>query len=389
VRVRAMVLVAITVAFCSATAASADWPQFHDGPARLGVSVARGLRAGNLGRLRILWRHATGKSREGVNSSAAVRNGVVYIGSDDGRLYAMGARNGSVHWSRSARGRVRSSPAVRGGVVFVGSDAGWIQARKARNGKLIWQRHLGGVVSAPPLVAEHRVYIGSRGGRFYALRAKTGRVVWKRRTWSVWDAAAYRRGTVYVGSDQSKVFAFDADTGHRRWVTSVWGRVRGTPAVTRRRVFVGTDMGRVYSLARRSGAKRWGVSAIYPGHGFVRCAPTVVRGRVVVSLGLTTTPMDGKVKAFRARSGRLLWRAELADYSTSSPAYINGMLIVGSFDHRLYALHADTGREIWTSGWAYQGGLFRRGISSSPAISRGRIVVGVRDGSVYSLGVGR
>ena len=376
-----------TIALVSTAPAYADWPQFHDGPARLGVSVDRGLRRGNVDRLRILWRHATGSSREGVNSSPAVTGGVVYIGSDDGRLYALGARNGSVRWSRWVRGAVRSSPAVSGGRVFVGSDKGWVQARSVRTGRLIWQRYLGGVVSAPPLVAEKRVYVGSRGGKFWALRADTGRIVWKRRTWSVWDAAAYRRGTVYVGSDQSKVWALDADSGHARWVSRVWGRVRGTPAVTRHRVFVGTDMGKLYALDRRSGRKRWGVAALDPGKGFVRCAPTVVDGRVFVSLGLTTTPMDGKVKAFRARNGKLLWRGEMADYSTSSPAYANGLLFVGSFDHQLYAFRADTGKRVWASGWQYQGGMFRRGISSSPAVVGDRVYVGVRDGRVYALGL--
>jgi eukaryotic-like serine/threonine-protein kinase len=379
--------VAVTIALVSATAAFADWPQFHATPARLGVSVHTGLRRRNVDRLRIVWHHATGKTVEGINSSPAVSNGVVYIGSDDGRLYALGARNGSVRWSRWVRGKVRSSPAVRRGVVYIGSDAGWIQARSTRTGNLLWQRHLGGVVSAPPLVAERRVYVGSRGGSFYALRAGNGHVVWKHRTWSVWDAAAYRRGTVYVGSDQSKVWAFDADTGHKRWATDVWGRVRGTPAVTHRRVFVGTDMGKLYSLDRRSGRKRWGVAAVDPGKGFVRCAPTVVGRRVYVSLGLTTTPMDGKLKAFRTRNGKLAWRAEMADYSTSSPAYTNGLLFVGSFDHQLYAFRADSGKKVWSSGWQYQGGMFTRGISASPAIVGDRVYVGVRDGRVYALGL--
>ncbi len=203
------------------------------------------------------------------------------------------------------------------------------------------------------------------------------------------DAPAYRNGTVYVGSDKEMVFAFDASSGRRRWATHVWGRVRSTPAVTGNRLFVGTDMGRVYALGLGTGRKVWNVAAIRPGDGFVRCAAAVAGGRVFVSLGLTTTPMDGKVKAFRARDGRRLWTAEMADYSTSSPAYVNGLVIAGSFDSRLYAFRAGDGREIWTSGWAYQGGFFRRGISSSPAIAGGRIYVGVRDGRLYALGLRR
>jgi glucose dehydrogenase len=262
-----------------------------------------------------------------------------------------------------------------------------VQARSVSNGALLWSRNLGGAVSSSPLVAEGRVYIGSRGGGFYALRAGTGHVVWKRTLWAVWDGAAYRAGTVYVGSDQARVWAFDADTGSKRWMSAVWGRVRSTPAVTDDRVFIGTDNGRVYALNRRTGHKAWTAAAIAPGKGFVRCAPAVASGLVVVSVGLTTTPMDGLLRAFHVRTGKVAWTGQMADYSTSSAAYTNGLFFVGSFDHRLYAFGARHGAEVWNSGWAFQGGFFERGLSASPAISGGRIYIGVRDGRLYALGL--
>ena len=77
----------------------------------------------------------------------------------------------------------------------------------------------------------------------------------------------------------------------------------------------------------------------------------------------------------------------MADYSTSSAAYTYGMFVVGSFDHRLYAFGARHGAELWNSGWSFQGGFFKRGISASPAISGGRIYIGVRDGRLYALGL--
>jgi outer membrane protein assembly factor BamB len=368
------------------TPASADWRQFHGGPARLGVSTEHHLSADNVHRLRVVWSRAAGKSAEGVNASAAVAGSRVFVGSDDGRLYAFGL-GGQVLWAKWVGGAVRSSPAVANGVVFVGSNDGRVQARSAATGALLWTRNLGGVVSSSPLVAEGRVYIGSRGGTFYALATATGRVVWKHSLWSVWDGAAYRGGTIYVGSDRQRVWAFDADTGAKRWMTQVWGRMRSTPAVTDDRVFVGTDNGRVYALNRRTGHKVWMAAAVAPGDGFVRCAPAVAAGLVVVSVGLTTTPMDGTLRAFRVRTGSPAWTGQMADYATSSPAYENGLFFVGSFDHRLYAFGAHHGAEVWTSGWASQGGFFDRGISASPAISGGRIYIGVRDGRLYALGL--
>jgi outer membrane protein assembly factor BamB len=379
-------LIAALVAVVVATPASADWRQFHAGPARLGVSRDHRLKPSNVHRLKVRWSRATGRSAEGINSSAAVAGGRVFVGSDDGRLYAFGV-HGARLWSRRVGGAVRSSPAVSSRTVFVGSERGYVQARAVGSGRPRWSRKLDGAVTSSPLVAEGRVYIGSRGGTFYALSAATGRVVWKRTVWAVWDSAAYRGGVVYVGSDQGRVWAFDADSGTRRWVTRVGGRVRSTPAVTDRRVYVGTDRGRVFGLARRSGHRVWASPAAEPGKGSVRCAPAVAAGLVVVSVGLTTKPMDGRVRAFHQRRGKIAWTAPMTDYATSSPAFVHGMFFVGSFDHRLYAFGAKHGAELWTSGWQYQGGFFDRGISASPAISGGRVYIGVRDGRLYALGL--
>ena len=370
-----------------ATPASAAWTQFHAGPGRLGVSVRSSITASNVGKLHVRWKQSTGASSAGINSSAAVSGGRVFVGSDDGNLYAF-STGGSRLWSKSVGGSVRSSPAVANGMVYVGGDSGVVQARRVRDGGLVWSHRFGKSVTSSPLTAEGRVYIGSRDGTFAALNAQTGHVVWKRSVWAVWDGAAYRGDTVYVASDQSRVWAFDADTGASRWVRPVRGRARGTPAVTDGRVFVGTDSGLLYALNRKTGGVLWSSAVVAPGKGYVRSAPAVTQGVVVVSVGMTTTPMDGKLRAYDVRNGAYRWTGEMGDYSTSSAAVVNGMFVVGSFDHRLYAF-GSTGRLLWTSGWGFQGGFFGRGISASPAVVGDSIYIGVRDGRMYALSLPR
>src|SRR5437016_1960683 len=55
------------------------------------------------------------------DSSPAVVNGVVYIGSSNGKLYAIDATTHLVQWSSTPVGQIISSPAVDNGVVYVGS----------------------------------------------------------------------------------------------------------------------------------------------------------------------------------------------------------------------------------------------------------------------------
>ena len=56
-----------------------------------------------------------------VYSSPAVVGGVVYVGSDDGNVYALNAANGAKLWNYTTGSEVYSSPAVVDGVVYIGS----------------------------------------------------------------------------------------------------------------------------------------------------------------------------------------------------------------------------------------------------------------------------
>jgi outer membrane protein assembly factor BamB len=51
-----------------------------------------------------------------------VAGGTVYVGSQDGQVYALDATTGSLRWSYPTGGPVYSGPAVAGGTVYVGSD---------------------------------------------------------------------------------------------------------------------------------------------------------------------------------------------------------------------------------------------------------------------------
>jgi outer membrane protein assembly factor BamB len=67
----------------------------------------------------VLWTYAAGNF---VESSPAVANGVVYVGSDDYNVYALNAKTGAKLWSYATGDSVHSSPAVANGMVYVCSD---------------------------------------------------------------------------------------------------------------------------------------------------------------------------------------------------------------------------------------------------------------------------
>ena len=104
-----------------------------------------------------------------VESAPAIANGVVYVGSDDGNLYALNATSGAKLWNYTTSGGT-SSPAVAGSVVFVGGFDGNLYALSASTGNKLWNFTLqlpprGGerdlAFFGSPAVVDGRVYIGS------------------------------------------------------------------------------------------------------------------------------------------------------------------------------------------------------------------------------------
>ena len=115
----------------------------------------------------------------GVDSSPAVANGVVYVGSDDNNVYALNASTGAKLWSYNTGGFIGdSSPALANGVVYVGSADDNVYALNASTGATLWSYTTGSAVASSPAVANGVLYVGSLEGGVYLrpeVKARSGK----------------------------------------------------------------------------------------------------------------------------------------------------------------------------------------------------------------------
>lgn len=77
-------------------------------------------------------------------------DGLVYVGGNNGNIYALAAATGKKKWSYSTGEQVFSSPAVVGGTVYAGSANGTIYALNADTGALQWSHPTGKAVYSSP-----------------------------------------------------------------------------------------------------------------------------------------------------------------------------------------------------------------------------------------------
>ena len=126
-----LVVWAVAVALACTTAAQApktstnaavhEWGQFRGNSRLSGVATSVPPAS-----LKLRWTYEAG---DAIESSAAIANGTVYVGSAKGELLAVDLSTGKLRWKYATGGSIgESSPAVGDGAVFVGDLGGMIHA---------------------------------------------------------------------------------------------------------------------------------------------------------------------------------------------------------------------------------------------------------------------
>jgi len=209
---------------------------------------------------KIRWRRTIGPSE----TSPLVRDGVVYVGDWNGRVWALDASTGRTKWTFQAGGQVKGGIAASGDRLYFGAYDAKVYALDATTGKLIWtadaQPRLGHSASfySTPAVAYDRVYIGGTDDKIYSFGATSGKLRWSYSTGGyVYSSPAVYHDLIYAGSYDGTFYAFNAATGAVRWKFKANGPISGSPTVVAGNVYFATLKGRTYALDGLTGKPVW------------------------------------------------------------------------------------------------------------------------------------
>ena len=116
----------------------------------------------------VLQQYDTGKSGDnGIFSSAALYNGMVYFGGGDDKIHALNTSDFSVAWSFTSNRVFMSSPAAANGIVYSGGGDGRVYAFDATTGAKLWSYNFGAAVYSSVAISNGVLYVSDTNGYFY------------------------------------------------------------------------------------------------------------------------------------------------------------------------------------------------------------------------------
>jgi len=243
-----------------------------------------GLNRENVDQLALKWVFAyPGALR--ARSQPLVYDGVVFVGSQSGEIYALDLESGCAHWTYSAGAEVRSSlslghlPDRKNPVLYMGDFSATVHAIDATDGTLIWRSAVGdhpdATITGSPKLHDGSLYVPIsssewataadpgyacctfRGG-VVSVEASSGELNWRAHVIDqpavetgdknsfgaprrgpagapVWNSPTIdaKRGVLYVGTGEAytspaadtsdAVLAFSLETGERQWSRQLLG----------------------------------------------------------------------------------------------------------------------------------------------------------------------
>jgi outer membrane protein assembly factor BamB len=300
-----------------------------------------------------------------IQFNPVLASGILYVGSDDGHLYALDAATGAERWAFDAKVAVRGSAVVEAGLIAVTDADAVLHVVDAATGRQRWE--IGGILDVGD-VSDGVLYAAGDDG-VHGFDLQTGAERW---TWLAPGPVPYvaiAGDTAYITSGGT-VYAVGLANRAELWHHDTGGTVGSLATVADDRVFVGARQGvaGLTALDRATGSPIWTfpeasdiqvhvgsirsgvVYASTVGNGFYALAASdrKVLWHVPMDSVLRATPIvddtvylsiddPGGVVALRAADGSTRWRRDLAGPMQGWPVVSGGFVFTTDGSGEIHA----------------------------------------------------
>ena len=293
-------------------------------------------------------------------SGTAVHDGVIYVGTVDGRVVAINSSTQSQQWSYSIDppATIYTTPVVDGDLVYICTYSGQVLAldKLARNqglsfpqtryGEWEWdcpiQNAKSIAIVADLLVSGDAIYVSSSNGRVYSLDKEYGDLNWEskildKKHGKLWTSPAIQGDTLYVSTFDGHIYALSLETGELlNWSFESDAGFASTPVIYEDIIYLGSFDRHIYTVKIGSDTPMWKFPQEKPAGNWFWASPVVYEGIVYASC------LDGKLYAIEAETGEKLWEFDAVAPVVSSPVLMDNLLIVVDESGTVYVFDLST-----------------------------------------------
>lgn len=182
---------------------------------------------------KVLW----SKEISSIPVSTPISDGnLVYVSTNDNKLYALSVASGELEWVQSAIIRPTAifgaaDPVIYKNFIIVSYSSGEIYAVDKRTGEPLWSQDLNvnkatnsdfylNDIDATPYVQNDVIYSIGNGGLMMALKVKDGNYLWKKEIAGIvdfWGAGEF----LFVVNNDDKLLAISKKTGGIKWISQL------------------------------------------------------------------------------------------------------------------------------------------------------------------------
>jgi outer membrane protein assembly factor BamB len=313
-----------------------------------------------------LWKATVGDGAQasGVRLRPAVVDGVLYADSTDGKIAAIDATSGKTLWSKSSSthgwfgwgdkkrkdAQYAGGPAVSGELLAVGTLDGHVYAMNAKDGNPRWEVEVSGEVLAAPVIVGNMVLVRTGDGRIYALDAADGHRLW------VYDQSTVpllslrgngsmlvANGVLFFGSDDGKLIALRQDNGAKLWeqkLASGEGRTEidrlndadGSIVLDGSTLYAAAYHGNLSAIDGASGRPLW-------SHPFSTFDSLATNANAIFAVN-----DESQVWSFDRSTGTDMWKNDALKYRwATGPAVQGNYVVVGDMEGYVHWLQTGDG----------------------------------------------
>jgi outer membrane protein assembly factor BamB len=305
-----------------------------------------------------------GAGESGVRLRPAFADGVLYACSTDGKLAAIDAASGKTLWTKSSRTQgwfgwgdkkradalYAGGPMVAGDLLVVGTLDGHIYGINAKDGSPRWESVVNSEVISSPVISGNLVIARTQDGRLYGFDSATGERRW------VYDQDTVpllslrgdgpllaANGVVFYGSDAGKLVALRLDNGEKLWeqtLASGEGRTEidrladadGAILLDGNTLYSAAYHGNMVAVDGPSGRPLW-------GRPFSTFTSLDINGNAIYGVNA-----DSQVWAFDKSGGADMWKNDQLKYRwLTAPAVLGDYVVVGDLEGYVHFLQTNDG----------------------------------------------